>query len=127
MGLCLQCNKWVPQTEGKRAKKFCNDTCRSNYRYAKNKKIKFVKPTPDSFDGSKFKANFTADEPLSFDRLRQQIQQPKKQVSPEALMRQYVEERRDCTCQEEFIAWGERLQNDERLSRRQKELVKNTR
>ena len=38
MGLCLQCKTWVNQTKGKRAKKFCNDTCRSNYRHAQNKK-----------------------------------------------------------------------------------------
>jgi hypothetical protein len=28
---CLNCNKALPQTEGKRAKQFCNSTCRSNY------------------------------------------------------------------------------------------------
>lgn len=38
MGLCLQCKKWVTQPEGKRTKKFCDDTCRSNYRHAKNRK-----------------------------------------------------------------------------------------
>jgi hypothetical protein len=38
MGLCLQCKNWVKQPEKKREKKFCNDTCRSNYRHAKNRK-----------------------------------------------------------------------------------------
>lgn len=38
MGICLQCGKSVKQPLGKREKKFCNDTCRSNYRYAQNKK-----------------------------------------------------------------------------------------
>jgi hypothetical protein len=28
---CLDCKKEVPQTKGKREKKFCNSTCRSNY------------------------------------------------------------------------------------------------
>lgn len=38
MGLCLQCSKWIKQPEGKRAKLFCNNTCRSNFWYSKNKK-----------------------------------------------------------------------------------------
>lgn len=48
MGLCLQCKKWVKQPEGKREKKFCDDTCRSNYRHAKNRKkaVKAAITTP---------------------------------------------------------------------------------
>jgi ribosomal 50S subunit-associated protein YjgA (DUF615 family) len=28
---CLECKKEITQTKGKRPKKFCNSTCRSNY------------------------------------------------------------------------------------------------
>jgi hypothetical protein len=74
MALCLQCDKWVNQTKGKRAKKFCNDTCRSNYRYAKNKKkTDFVKPYEKAFDAPKLPSNFQDDEPLSFDKLKKKI------------------------------------------------------
>lgn len=48
MGLCVQCKKWVNQPKGKRKKKFCNDTCRSNYRHAENRKkaAKASNPAP---------------------------------------------------------------------------------
>ena len=38
MNNCLQCGEPVTRVEGKREKKFCNETCRSNFWYAKNKK-----------------------------------------------------------------------------------------
>ncbi len=38
MAFCLHCNKWMTDGTGKRKKQFCNNTCRSNYWYAKNKK-----------------------------------------------------------------------------------------
>lgn len=44
----------------------------------------------------------------------------------DALMRKYVQERSELTCQEEHIAWFERLEADERLNKEQKQLVKNT-
>jgi hypothetical protein len=72
MPLCLQCKKWVNQTKGKRAKKFCNDTCRSNYRHAKNKKkkeIPFVEPPVEAYDGPKLPPS-VQDEPLSFANLK---------------------------------------------------------
>lgn len=64
MGKCLQCQKWVDQPKGKKKKDFCNDTCRSNFRYAKNKKskVKFVSPTPESYNSEKI-INITNDEP----------------------------------------------------------------
>ena len=37
---CLQCKKEIDQPSGKRAKQFCNNSCRSNYWYARNKKGK---------------------------------------------------------------------------------------
>jgi hypothetical protein len=35
---CKHCEEEVPQVPGKKKKEFCNNTCRSNYWYAKNKK-----------------------------------------------------------------------------------------
>jgi len=38
MNNCLQCGALVAQVKGKREKKFCGETCRSNFWYSKNKK-----------------------------------------------------------------------------------------
>jgi hypothetical protein len=37
---CLECSKDLEQTVGKRAKQFCNSTCRSNYWQKAKRKIK---------------------------------------------------------------------------------------
>jgi hypothetical protein len=37
---CLECKKDLEQTQGKRAKQFCNSTCRSNYWQKENRKLK---------------------------------------------------------------------------------------
>jgi hypothetical protein len=42
MSECRFCKKEIEQPAGKRAKEFCNNTCRSNYWYDKNKKGKTV-------------------------------------------------------------------------------------
>lgn len=47
-------------------------------------------------------------------------------ISPERLMMKYTDERRNLTCNEEFKDWLIRLSEDERLSKRQRETVKNT-
>lgn len=36
---CLECNKNLEQTLGKRAKQFCNSTCRSNFWQKAKRKI----------------------------------------------------------------------------------------
>jgi hypothetical protein len=46
MAHCLHCQKEVERTPGKKEKKFCNSTCRSNYRHVKNKKDGRVVPDP---------------------------------------------------------------------------------
>ena len=43
---CKYCQKEVQQVVGKRAKEFCNNSCRSNFWYAQNKKGKQVKKDP---------------------------------------------------------------------------------
>lgn len=52
---------------GKRAKEYCNETCRSNAWYAKNKKGKkiYASPKPE-YDSPKLPDNFKDDEPLKF-------------------------------------------------------------
>lgn len=44
MNKCLNCDKELIQTDGKRDKKFCSNTCRSSYWFKKNKvpKVKTV-------------------------------------------------------------------------------------
>lgn len=72
MAFCLQCNKWLNQTDGKRAKRFCNSTCRSNYWYGKKYKGRRKLEAAQAQDSMpKLPANFTADEPLSFEKLKQ--------------------------------------------------------
>jgi len=39
MNLCKQCGGEIKQPEGKRKKGFCNNTCRSNFWYNKNRKV----------------------------------------------------------------------------------------
>jgi hypothetical protein len=48
-------------------------------------------------------------------------------VSPEALMQKYVEDRRDISDEGEYLQWVARLNEDNRLTSKQKELVKSTR
>lgn len=88
MGLCLQCNKWVTQTPGKKKKEFCNATCRSNYRYAKNKKsgIRIVASelTPGVNSLQKLPP-IIEDDVLSFEKL-------KKQVPPQKGYEEYYKE-----------------------------------
>lgn len=46
MNLCLQCGNTIEQPVGKKTKNFCNNTCRSNYWYDKNKKKGVVATAP---------------------------------------------------------------------------------
>lgn len=52
---------------------------------------------------------------------------PVPKVAAEAIMRKYVEDRRDCSCEDEFMSWREKLMSDSRLTDKQKENVLNTR
>lgn len=122
MGFCLQCKKWVVQTEGKKQKQFCNSTCRSNYWYAQNKKQStqpsirdLTKPTHEIKPFEQPETNYSINTGAK----------PSK-IEIEDIMRVYVEDRREISGQEEYKNWLTRLQNDDRLSREQKELVKNT-
>lgn len=54
------------------------------------------------------------------------LPKPLPKVAVDAIMHKYVEDRHEITCREEFKVWLNRLEEDERLSSRQKELVKQT-
>ncbi len=135
MNKCLKCQK---EYEPKRStSKFCSDSCRSAFHRDApvNKitklqmqslynavleaveKIQYAAPQKE-YDSPKLPPTMQ-DEPLKFVK-------PVPKVAADAIMRKYVEDRRDCTCEEEFRTWFERLDADERLTSRQKELVKNT-
>lgn len=139
MPFCKFCKKWIDKGTGKRAKEFCNDTCRSNFWYAKNKKgktvekdekseskIAFVKTTPESYDAPKLE-NYTQDEPLSFDKLREQVIPKQYQpISLPELMAKYFEAKRDCQNAQEWQELSKSIDADERLNKQSKIILKTT-
>jgi hypothetical protein len=86
---CLECKKDLEQTQGKRAKQFCNSTCRSNYWQKENRKLKSEpkvnikdltkntheasnkpQPAPKPEKAASSTKNENGDELSSFERLR---------------------------------------------------------
>lgn len=131
MPFCKFCKKWVDKGIGKRPKEFCNNTCRSNHWYALNKKGKVIEAAPSqkAYDAPKLPDNFTLDEPLSFERLKQQIV-PKPveqyyQVPVQVVMKRYWDEKRELTA-DDYPDWLSRLYADTRLNKKQQDLIKNT-
>ncbi len=120
MGLCLQCNKWIKQPEGKRTKLFCNNTCRSNYWYTKNKKeadpkVKdLTRPTNVIEPYKQSETNYSIN-----------TAKPSK-AEIEAIKYKYTEERRECNGAEDYFDWLKRVENDSRLSKYDKDLIKQT-
>lgn len=55
-----------------------------------------------------------------------QMTTPLPRVAIEAIKRKYVEDRRECTCEEEHYNWLQKLAADDRLSEDDKKLIKNT-
>jgi hypothetical protein len=132
MGLCKFCKKWIQQTDGRRKKEFCNNTCRSNFWYSKNKKgksekseptIEYRKPTPATYDGDKLPNNYTADEPLSFDRLRQEVA-PQQQIKIPKTIPQYMVWKRDINTEEEYQELCADVDANYTLNKKQKEFCK---
>lgn len=63
---CLFCGNIVLQSAGKRKKEYCNNTCRSNFWYNKNKKGKslvkdLTKPNKEVKPAETPKTNYVAD------------------------------------------------------------------
>jgi hypothetical protein len=122
MGLCEQCNEWVPQTEGKKKRRFCNETCRSNFWYAKNIKGRVKLEEPQThYDAPPLPNNSEKDIPHVYRQERLSKDERR------AIQTKYVEDRRDITDPYEFKDWQKRLQNDDRLTKEDKEEVKNSR
>jgi predicted nucleic acid-binding Zn ribbon protein len=129
MKACLNCQK---EYQNKReASKFCSDKCRVAY----NRKHPRQKVTPLQMQvlyntmlemfGKMGQAPQSAATPQK-QAFMAPIQQPMPQVNTQVIMQKYVEDRREVTCQEEFQVWSAKLQADNRLSSKQKELVLNT-
>lgn len=114
MAFCLQCNKWVPQIEGKKKREFCNNTCRSNYWYAKNKKGKAA-DSKQAYDGPKFPSSFQGDEPLSFKKLSQQ--EPENSVYDDLL-----KELQNAEAVEDLERVGRKVENSKLPFREKKQL-----
>lgn len=79
---CKHCQKEVEQVEGKRPKLFCDNTCRSNFWYALNKKGKpknkiqdATKPTNVIKPKTQPKSNYTADttKPFMNDAIKKKL------------------------------------------------------
>lgn len=129
MGFCEQCNKWVAQPEGKKKKRFCSETCRSNFWYAKNKKgkteskIDYRQATPESFDGPKLPDNFTDDEPLSFAKLAAQIAPKQSTFRSFETYRQLILE---CESIDDYKPLKAEIQSAVNLTEKQKKLLLRT-
>lgn len=148
MAFCEYCKKWITQPEKRRKKRFCNSTCRHNFWYGKNKKgksgeekldakIEFKETTPESFDAPKMNsmildeagqwARSNDDQPLSFDSLKKQ-EGLKFALTPgdaARLMNKFWEDKREILDAEEYQVWLGKLEASA-LTRKQKDLVKNT-
>lgn len=127
MGMCKHCNKWIIQPEGRRKKEFCNNTCRSNYWYGKNKKgkdkeldteIKYVVPTSAAYDSPKM-SDIIHDEPP-------QWVEPKKPVVIPKTAAQWMKEKRDIENPDDYQTWLAALEADPYLGKKQKDLIKST-
>lgn len=137
MKQCLECNK---EFEPKREHgKFCSDRCRISYNRKHPKgsvtqiqvqvlynafmdaisKIQYSAPK-ESYDSPK--KPYMQDEPDNYTEIPKFL--PK--VAVEAIKRKYVEDKRDCTCDEEYLSWLQRLEADNRLTTKDKELIKTT-
>jgi len=145
MSKCLWCDKDFESKSGKA--KFCSTSHRVMYhrKYGKKKgvtetqmqvlynamldmvgKINFQTPAPAAYDGAKLPKNFVDDEPLSFDKLRQKTVQTKPIVNIQLLMAKYWEDKRECSNIEDYAAWLGRLESDDRLTEKQREILKTT-
>ncbi len=132
---CLNCKK---EYDAKRPHaKFCSVNCRVAYnrKHPKQSVSPFqMQVLYNAFLDAVEKIQYPAPKQV-YDALKSAPKgqdEPFKNVKPipkvgvDAIMRKYVDDRRDCSCDEEFISWLERLENDERLTSKQRELVKNT-
>lgn len=134
MKACLNCQK---EFEYKRAAaKFCSDKCRVAYnrKHPKEGVTKLqMQVLYNSILDAVNQINAKNGQPEAIavvfkpqETPQQSNYNPVPKVAAEAIMRKYVADRMDLTCEEEYLSWLEKLNNDDRLSPKQKELVKNT-
>lgn len=103
---CKQCGAELTQTEGRRKKEFCGNTCRSNFWYknSKKKKQKYVVNTP----APKPNVNNTPKEP------------------PMMNVQQWINKKREIESDELYAVFLEELDEAYYLSTKQKNLIKTT-
>jgi hypothetical protein len=125
MGFCKNCEKYIKQTEGRRKKEYCNNTCRSNFWYGKNKKGQPIVAAPPQkvYDAPKLPDNFTHDEPLSFDRLKQEAA-PQPQMRLPKTVAQYMTWKREIQNEEEYQEFCRDVEANYILNRKQKDFCK---
>jgi len=129
MKTCLNCKK---EYQHKReASKFCSDKCRVAYNRKHPRQAVSTVQMQVLYNavlellGNAGKIQQTA--PIAPKTTYQAAaSRATSQISTQDLMRKYVEERRDFTCEEEYREWLRRLQDDNRLTNKQKELIINT-
>ena len=125
MGLCKFCNKWIPKSTGKRKKEFCNNTCRSNYWYDKNKKggKKQKQESPELANEIKLMPSvFDAPEYIP------KNDEPKQWVEV-AILRtpeKWHELKRACISAEEWAIIKEQILAANNMSQKEKQLIINT-
>lgn len=136
MKACLNCNN---QYENKReASKFCSAKCRVAFnrknpqdRITKvqvqvlyNSMLEMMGKVGVSQERESQKPVQEAGKPLSFDLMKQAVQLP--QVAVQAIMRKYWDDKRELGGQDEYNDWLQKLYSDNRLTTKQKDLIKNT-
>ena len=78
------------------------------------------------YDAPKLPDNFTHDEPLSFAKLNQQATtQAQIPLPPQMVMKRYWDEKRELMA-DQYPEWLSQLYSDQRLTIKQKDLIKNT-
>lgn len=130
MRTCLRCQK---EYEFKReASKFCSDKCRVAYNRKHPKQgavsqmqLQVLYNAVLDLVGNTGKPQQTV---IAAPKTSYQapISKPIPQISAQDLMHKFVEARRECTCEDEYRSWLKQLQEDSRLSNKQKELIINT-
>lgn len=130
---CLNCQKgFEPKREHA---KFCSDKCRVMYnrKYPAQNVSKWqmqalyneIRELVSKINYSAPKETYDAPRTTNIkDEPNQYIPTPK--VAAEAIMRKYAADKIEITCEEEYLSWLERLNNDNRLTDRQKQLITST-
>jgi hypothetical protein len=130
MKTCLNCQK---EYQHKReASKFCSDRCRVAYNRKHPKQTVSPVQMQVLYNSmlelvGKIGAPSENVHVAPKQALAAPISRPVAGMSAEAIMHKYVEDRREINDEGQYMDWIGRLNNDARLTQKQKELVKSTR